>query len=110
MEVIDLRRTKTESDHELGKLSRENDQLKKDIKEIQNKYNQSKAALQQYMNKEGNEVSSKSKEIQAKYDELNNNLKKISVKKLTYFSLYFLYLDNIKINLISKLNLLNLSY
>ncbi|EAR88878.2 EEIG1/EHBP1 protein amine-terminal domain protein (macronuclear) [Tetrahymena thermophila SB210] len=82
LEVIELRRSKTESDFELGKLSRENDQLKKDLKEMQTKYNQAKSALQQQLNKEGTEVSSsKGKELQNKIDELNNNLKKVSVER-----------------------------
>ncbi|KAL4456620.1 hypothetical protein ABPG74_000727 [Tetrahymena malaccensis] len=82
LEVIELRRTKTESDYELGKLSRENDQLKKDLKEQQTKYNQAKSALQQQLNKEGTDVSSsKGKELQNKIDELNNNLKKVSVER-----------------------------
>ncbi|KAL4505481.1 hypothetical protein ABPG72_002543 [Tetrahymena utriculariae] len=82
LEVIDLRRSKTESDYELGKLSRENDQLKKDLKDMQTKYNQAKSALQQQLNKEGTEVSSsKGKELQNKIDELNNNLKKVSVER-----------------------------
>lgn len=33
LEIVDLRRAKTEGDHELAKISRENDILKKEAKE-----------------------------------------------------------------------------
>ena len=34
LEIIDLRRAKTEADHEIAKISRENDNIKKDAKEL----------------------------------------------------------------------------
>ena len=45
LELIDLRRAKTEGDHELAKTSREFDALKKDNKELTAKLQQAKIAL-----------------------------------------------------------------
>jgi len=79
LELIDLRRAKTEGDHELAKTSREYDSMKKDNKELTAKLQQAKIALQSYLNKEGTDTTTKSKELQAKLDELNNKLIKLSV-------------------------------
>lgn len=38
LELIDLRRSKTETDYELTKISRENDILKKESKDLTAKY------------------------------------------------------------------------